>query len=43
LGSLGEPTWPVLDAILSAIGGDHVNEILGLSARHTSPEDDHVG
>ena len=43
LGSLGEPTWPVLDAILSAIGGDQVNEILGLSARHTSPEDDHVG
>jgi len=43
LGSLGEPTWPVLDAILSAIGGDQVNEILGLSPRHTSPEDDHVG
>jgi hypothetical protein len=43
LGSLGEPTWPVLDAILSAIGGDQVNEILGLSPRHTGPEDDHVG
>jgi Family of unknown function (DUF6177) len=43
LGSLGEPTWPVLDAILSAIGGDQVNEILGLSPRHTAHEDDHVG
>jgi len=42
LGSLGEPTWPVLDAILSAIGGDQVNEALGLSARYTRPQDDHV-
>jgi hypothetical protein len=42
LGSLGEPTWPVLDAILSAMGGDQVSEILGLSARHTIHEDDHV-
>jgi Family of unknown function (DUF6177) len=42
LGSLGEPTWPLLDAILSAIGDDQVNEILGLSPRHTSHEADHV-
>jgi hypothetical protein len=42
LGSLGEPTWPVLDAILSAMGSDQVSEILGLSSRHTSHEDDHV-
>lgn len=42
LGSLGEPTWPLLDAILSAMGGDQVNEILGLPARHTTHEDDHV-
>jgi hypothetical protein len=43
LGSLGEPTWPALDAILTAMGGDQLNEILGLPKRHTSPEDDHVG
>ena len=43
LGSLGEPTWPALDAILTAMGGDQLNEILGLSTRHTSHEDDHVG
>jgi Family of unknown function (DUF6177) len=42
LGSLGEPTWPRLDAILTAIGGDQVNEILGLSPRHTSHESDHA-
>jgi hypothetical protein len=42
LGSLGEPTWPRLDAILTAMGGDQVNEILGLPARHTTHEDDHV-
>jgi hypothetical protein len=41
LGSLGEQTWPLLDAILAAIGGDQVNEILGLSARHTNHEADH--
>jgi hypothetical protein len=33
----------MLDAILTAIGGDQVNEILGLSARHTTHEADHVG
>jgi hypothetical protein len=42
LGSLGEPTWPRLDAILTAIGGDQVNEILRLSPRHTSYESDHA-
>jgi hypothetical protein len=42
LGSLGETTWPLLDAILTAIGGDQVNELLGLSARHTTHEADHV-
>jgi hypothetical protein len=42
LGSLGEPTWPLLDAILSAIGDDQVSEVLGLSPRHTSHEADHV-
>jgi len=42
LGSLGEPTWPRLDAILTAIGGDQVNAILGLSPRHTSHEADRV-
>ncbi|MDF2746499.1 MAG: hypothetical protein K0S98_783 [Propionibacteriaceae bacterium] len=36
LGSLGEVTWPLLDEILTALGGDQVNEILGLSSRHTS-------
>jgi uncharacterized protein DUF6177 len=41
LGSLGEPTWPLLDAILAVIGGDQVNEILGLSPRHTTHEADH--
>jgi hypothetical protein len=43
LGSLGEPTWPALDAILSAMGGDQLNEILGLPRRHTNHGDDHVG
>jgi hypothetical protein len=38
LGSLGEVTWPLLDEILIAIGGDQVNEVLGLSPRHTSHE-----
>jgi hypothetical protein len=33
---LGELTWPLLDEILTAMGGDQVNEILGLSTRHTS-------
>ena len=42
LGSLGEATWPLLDAILTAVGGDQVNEILGLSPRHTTHEADHV-
>jgi Family of unknown function (DUF6177) len=42
LGSLDEPTWPRLDAILTAIGGDQVNEILGLSPRHTAQVADHV-
>jgi Family of unknown function (DUF6177) len=42
LGSLGEPTWPLLDAILDAIGGDQVNEILGLSRRYTNHEADRV-
>jgi Family of unknown function (DUF6177) len=42
LGSLGDSTWPALDAILSAIGSDQVNELLGLSPRHTRPEGDHV-
>jgi hypothetical protein len=42
LGSLGEPTWSLLDAILSAIGSDQVNEILGLSPRHTTHEDGHA-
>jgi hypothetical protein len=41
LGSLGEQTWPLLDAILAAIGGDQVNEILGLADRHTTHEADH--
>jgi Family of unknown function (DUF6177) len=42
LGSLGEPTWPLLDAILNAIGGDRVNEILGLSRRYTDQAADRV-
>jgi hypothetical protein len=42
LGSLGEPTWPMLDAILNAIGGDRVNEILGLSRRYTDQAADRV-
>ena len=42
LGSLGEPTWPRLDAILSAIGDDQVNEILGLSPRHIAHEAGHA-
>jgi Family of unknown function (DUF6177) len=42
LGSLGEPTWPRLDAILTAIGGDQVNEILGLSPRQIAHEADHA-
>jgi hypothetical protein len=42
LGSLGEQTWPLLDAILTAIGDDQVNEILGLSPRHTTHQADHV-
>jgi hypothetical protein len=42
LGSLDEPTWPRLDAILMAMGGDQVNEILGLSPRHTTQAADHV-
>ena len=42
LGSLEDPTWPLLDEVLTAIGGDQVNEILGLSARHTSHEAGHA-
>jgi Family of unknown function (DUF6177) len=42
LGSLGEQTWPLLDAILTAIGSDQVNEILGLSPRHMTHQADHV-
>ena len=42
LGSLGEVTWPLLDEILMSIGGDQVNEVLGLSPRHTSHEAAHA-
>ena len=42
LGSLEDATWPLLDEILMAIGGDQVNEVLGLSSRHTSHEDSHA-
>jgi hypothetical protein len=38
LGSLEDATWPLLDEILSAIGGEQVNEVLGLSSRHTTHE-----
>jgi hypothetical protein len=34
LGTLGEPTWSRLDTILSAIGGEQVSELIGLSPRH---------
>jgi Family of unknown function (DUF6177) len=42
LGSLEDATWPLLDEILTAIGGDQVNEILGLSSRHTRRGDLHA-
>ena len=42
LGSLEDATWPLLDQILMAIGGDQVNEVLGLSSRHTRHEDMHA-
>lgn len=35
LGSLEDATWPLLDQILTAIGGDQVSEVLGLPSRHT--------
>jgi hypothetical protein len=38
LGSLEDPTWSRLDAILAAIGRDRVGEVLGLSRRHTTAE-----
>jgi hypothetical protein len=41
LGSLEDATWPLLDGVLMAIGGDQVNEVLGLSSRHTRHEDVH--
>jgi uncharacterized protein DUF6177 len=39
LGTLGEPTWSRLDEILSAIGGDRVSELIGLSPRHLEHPD----
>jgi hypothetical protein len=42
LGSLEDATWPLLDEILTAIGGDQVNEVLGLSSRHTRHQDVHA-
>jgi hypothetical protein len=42
LGSLEDATWPLLDEILTAIGGDQVNEVLRLSSRHTRHEDVHA-
>jgi Family of unknown function (DUF6177) len=38
LGTLGEATWPRLDAILSAIGREEIAEVIGLSSRHLEPE-----
>ena len=43
LGTLGEPTWSRLDTILSAIGGDQVSELIGLSPRHLEHPDTLAG
>jgi hypothetical protein len=34
LGTLGEPGWAKLDAVLSAVGREQIAEAIGLSARH---------